>query len=99
TSRKYSISLHDALPILLHGDFGVPAGEHQDCVLGDFLFNRDRVLRFYNQWAPHPAQADVLSHVDVAVVPQGAGLFGDEAIGEVVDRKSTRLNSSHVKIS
>src|SRR5690606_42075458 len=85
----YSLSLHDALPILeaVHAelDRGIPglveAGRARPAAqpIGALLAH------------PHPRRR--LAH-DPAV-----GQFLDELALALGDRKSTRLNSSHVKIS
>src|SRR5690606_40204872 len=84
----YSLSLHDALPI------------STDSV--DFVDEDDarRVLLGLLEHVAHAARADADEHFD-EVRPRDReerhiGFAGDGA-GE--DRKSTRLNSSHVKIS
>src|SRR5690606_40185823 len=95
-SVLYTLSLHDALPIFTDG------GEVLDLVVGDAhgeLLLGERDDRHHRQ------------RVDVQVVGEGlveldrvgrqTGLLADN-LGqpfEDLDRKSTRLNSSHVKIS
>src|SRR5690606_41476900 len=82
TSASYTLSLHDALPILAAGAL---AESHQHAAL--LRHQADR------QAGPVPVAGDRalqrrqnLLRMDLADVGQG-------------DRKSTRLNSSHVKIS
>src|SRR5690606_41726593 len=88
-----TLSLHDALPILLHGadERFLPA-----------LFPGDHRLEI----AQVGAGADLVDRgADPLRQGMGAGRVGDVEVGEVdrdgdsLDRKSTRLNSSHVKTS
>src|SRR5690606_41830487 len=82
----YTLSLHDALPICQPDDGG----------LGDVVGEIARVAR--------PAAArDPVGEVDDAATAETAhvrdGGAGAQPGRAQVDRKSTRLNSSHVKIS
>src|SRR5699024_12558223 len=84
TTVIYTLSLHDALPILAQAKL-VAGIVHQGNTLG--------------------ATAHIPSHFFIPQVILGAG-GGIRALGvnhhllvEWVDRKSTRLNSSHVSIS
>src|SRR5690606_41390587 len=85
--ETYTLSLHDALPILYHGTaFGgiaAVAGQH------DVVPARQRPADGLEGLAAHD---DGLAHGDALEV----GKVCRQVPG---DRKSTRLNSSHVKIS
>src|SRR5690606_41884152 len=86
TLEIYSLSLHDALPIF-------PAWSVQDPALpAAFGDQRLRVVGVAQQ-DQRAAEAGAALFVGHAL--QGVQEFGDIAR----DRKSTRLNSSHVKIS
>src|SRR5439155_22398837 len=78
TTEIYTLSLHDALPIL--GVLAVIDGQRQE---GDAL------LLAPVRGRGHQDHGVAVAHRDRAV-----GLFG-----HLADRKSTRLNSSHVAIS
>src|SRR5690606_40649099 len=91
----YTLSLHDALPIFDRADAPLPEAE----ALGvgvvhpeDLHALLDPVLEVAAQFVPEvlPIAALEVDRVDILVL-----------LGRVlgVDRKSTRLNSSHVKIS
>src|SRR5436309_12633516 len=71
TTEIYTLSLHDALPILEHDLVGVAHGD---------LSGRRR-------------DPDPVVHV------VGVDVRGSDPADRQIDRKSTRLNSSHVKIS
>src|SRR5690606_41832527 len=91
TYKFYSLSLHDALPISLGQDHGLGGG-------------RGGPAHAVGVLAVRIGAAD---HAQQQLVARLAGHAG--ALGQVVeleehafagaDRKSTRLNSSHVKIS
>src|SRR6266498_5394659 len=46
-----------------------------------------------------PSDLDEVTVHDVEMEEVGAGLDGGDLLSETADRKSTRLNSSHVRIS
>src|SRR5690606_42090725 len=82
----YTISLHDALPILEHDGVDPDVHEHLGAIGGS---DRDRVLR-------------LCDGADFAVARRtklAARRIDRDAVSQHADRKSTRLNSSHVKIS
>src|SRR5204862_6623478 len=83
TSEIYTLSLHDALPISWRADGG---GKRRARLRGDHVVCADGAA-----W--HPG-ADSPAH-------ERRTCQGAEAVGraEALDRKSTRLNSSHVEIS
>src|SRR5690554_7687985 len=77
-TRLYTLSLHDALPILrgwggLKYDAGMSSGSER---------------RQTAAWDPSGS-----------TVTSRQGMEGDDARSAMRDRKSTRLNSSHVRIS
>src|SRR5439155_16798266 len=87
TPQTYTLSLHDALPIFLPG----PAVAAPTLAEVQFLCHRIPPCRAYRAGAPcesFPMRADP-SHRS----PR------DRCEGSARDRKSTRLNSSHVAIS
>src|SRR5690606_41857661 len=95
----YSMSLHDALPISIWAraplDRGEPRqgrGDGQGAAgMGNDRFRSDR--RHHERATAASAQADL------AVVATAAdAAAGRHARAGARDRKSTRLNSSHVKI-
>src|SRR5690606_41837491 len=79
-TASYTLSLHDALPIL------TSAHQHGDIVVA-FVPDEEIGLK--------GAKALDLKRFDVDF----AWTIDCCELGEIVDRKSTRLNSSHVKIS
>src|SRR5690606_41403067 len=90
-SATYTLSLHDALPISGHGAGpgarGVGPGSFGQASVGGG--GRSRGHRHGGRRGPPP--------VPRPTVARGGRSSRNRAIGE--DRKSTRLNSSHVKIS
>src|SRR5690606_42156341 len=81
----YPLSLHDALPICAAGDHGDAIAEPSELVHALVAAHADDLVAAIER---------VLDHV-LAELAGGA----DDADLPRVDRKSTRLNSSHVKIS
>src|SRR5690606_40386405 len=90
-TENVTLSLHDALPILL--DFGCGGVATQGVV-------KEHVDELHIALAA--------AHVAVAVIQEGFGHVFDRGVAVLdgfephlcaLDRKSTRLNSSHVKIS
>src|SRR5207247_11200470 len=83
TTPIYTLSLHDALPI-----FPQDRGSHlmaRGCVRADYI--------------PRPRGLSICEGICIGV---GSALSTDDAsaaAGRVIDRKSTRLNSSHEWIS
>src|SRR5699024_12642620 len=77
---SFTLSLHDALPILLEEDTGLNGdGEVLQVIIEDLIH-------------PHGTQHHAAAHGGAAAHQTGTGAPGG-------DRKSTRLNSSHVSIS
>src|SRR3989442_5751604 len=75
TTEIYTLSLHDALPILgPHQPFGGRTPRRDEVHIGT-VGSQGRIA------AQHPAA------------------IGEVEAADVIDRKSTRLNSSHVRIS
>src|SRR5690606_42057783 len=90
TTDIYTLSLHDALPIC-HDDVVLHGHRHAGQGTGSFARGQatvERARRF---------QRELGKHGDVGVESLG----GLDALQGCLDqdRKSTRLNSSHVKIS
>src|SRR5690606_41476060 len=91
TTALYTLSLHDALPICAH-----PEPEAHEVF--DDRRERDRPVRLAAVKVERDARrGDVrVGQREQAVGPHGQ--IGPDGV-RVEDRKSTRLNSSHVKIS
>src|SRR5690606_41385573 len=97
--QAYPLSLHDALPILTTvvsvqrfdqcaGHVrAIALGDVLDALVGDMAQQHQRFLR----------AAFVVESQDFERPAEHAAFAVDE-LGYVADRKSTRLNSSHVKI-
>src|SRR5690606_40702304 len=90
TTYIYTLSLHDALPILLK----VKITENQ--LEKEQAFDIRRKVFVEEQQVPIHIEMD--EHDDSAIHFVGYQLEQPIAAGRI-DRKSTRLNSSHVKIS
>src|SRR5690606_41821079 len=91
TTSTYTLSLHDALPIWNHT---IPTPGFADA-------DTDRNLDWYSKveaWIRFTATADSDFGPAKAVI-KIKDLQEWKAVNETPDRKSTRLNSSHVKIS
>src|SRR5690606_41801428 len=97
TTKIYTLSLHDALPILCE-DYPEETTT-MEIIKGDFEFLKKhgvKLLRISFGWDAIEAEEGKYDwlfwddYVKMAVDDYGITL---------VDRKSTRLNSSHVKIS
>src|SRR5690606_40579308 len=90
-TETYTLSLHDALPICgRRGPVRIcpaPVDDRLSRGVGDQGGQGDRVCR---------PSARALRR---AVRHSQRGLYAAQAAGVLKDRKSTRLNSSHVKIS
>src|SRR5690606_41371401 len=84
TSTFYSLSLHDALPI-------------SSTILGIDLF--DYTLFFEMPGHSDGPSAGGIMTAGLAAALLGHSLFPHATMTGTIDRKSTRLNSSHVKIS
>src|SRR5699024_12695064 len=80
TSENYTLSLHDALPILM------PGGQKEAYDLVEPILKKIA------------AKAEDGEACVTYVGPNGAGHYVSYT-GFTIDRKSTRLNSSHVSIS
>src|SRR5207249_5818940 len=91
----YALSLHDALPISRRGGPTPRRCSARSSGNGEPM---PRTIRFHLDENCSKAIAEGLRRrgVEVTTTPQ-AGLLG--ATDEEQDRKSTRLNSSHVSIS
>src|SRR5690606_40140491 len=93
-SQFSALSLHDALPIWLFA----PVSPAEPMIMGTPSFRAARSI------LSRSCRCHSLGAVDVSE-PRGPGPMSSEPesarmkSGLVADRKSTRLNSSHVKIS
>src|SRR5690606_41453456 len=90
----YALSLHDALPIFREQTREVDAA--RDCFIGPGTPVDHGVHRVQLAGEPH-------THIDTEMgCPRAVDLaarLDQHGIAQERDRKSTRLNSSHVKIS
>src|SRR5690606_39500165 len=88
TTNTSTISLHDALPIFGHcgNSASGPSGNAAAVSKLSFLCNRGQFSCLNNHYSH-------LLAVNQVIRPKGVSIITTE------DRKSTRLNSSHVKIS
>src|SRR5690606_42083333 len=94
TVRLSPLSLPDALPILAEG---LVAHDQRDAVAGQSQPEGDpRLLPDARGPVEHRRQEEDEEGVAPVV---GLGEADDDRLVEEEDRKSTRLNSSHVKIS
>src|SRR5690606_40374595 len=95
STTSYSLSLHDALPIFLSGLFD---GVSQS-VTDAFLTGLQDAVQDTAAWK---ALTDAIQQAILTGAAINPALFSsviDAALPLAQDRKSTRLNSSHVKIS
>src|SRR5690606_40355886 len=91
TPELYTLSLHDALPILLAGIHAVEEGD----LLARGLQAGGGLARGPGVPAQVRVEADLAVEAEAVHAQQG----DEHAHVPRLDRKSTRLNSSHVKIS
>src|SRR5690606_40762904 len=98
-SLSYSLSLHDALPILWHRR-GDPAGAAGALSLAELPSGAGQ-RRDPPAVAAGQGAADLAPGAAATRIAAGPGLRPAAALSRRRrrDRKSTRLNSSHVKIS
>src|SRR5690606_41935090 len=89
------LSLHDALPISLEAANGEVLRLEYQMQLGS-VPKRVVGIRQGEQMLLTRTQGD---STDQETVPFPAGIGGYFAVEQSLDRKSTRLNSSHVKIA
>src|SRR5690606_41864959 len=89
----YTLSLHDALPIL-----GASLASFADQAAAEALAaeHNGTVLHFDEIDQEFLQQAAAAQHGDMHDMIQQGDMHD---MGDMIDRKSTRLNSSHVKIS
>src|SRR5690606_40096125 len=88
----YTLSLHDALPILEIAQVNLPVGILIWVMIIPMLLKVD--FGALGQVKQHWRGIGVTLFINWAVKP-----FSMAFLGWLLDRKSTRLNSSHVKIS
>src|SRR5205814_10700686 len=98
TTQFYTLSLHDALPILTssHG-----AGAF-DVVITNVDRRSGSLLNGYAYVSPNqPPQVNITASTTSGIAPVTVGLTANasDPDGSITDRKSTRLNSSHLGIS
>src|SRR5690606_41049330 len=95
-SASFSLSLHDALPICIAVVLGLVmvdmfkpgAGVNQELAQQLLSEGAERAQAIVQESGDQVSGVDML----LSIVP-------DNVVGAASDRKSTRLNSSHVKIS
>src|SRR5207302_10378753 len=85
TTEFYTLSLHDALPILL---LGVTHADTE--AAADYLAEKVAGLRIFE---------DDAGKMNLSLADVGGAILVVSQFTLYGDRKSTRLNSSHVKIS
>src|SRR5690606_41324808 len=89
TTEIYTLSLHDALPISGNTKSGVPeTGIQQEVTISEMLPLFNKIFDMLE---------DQLDSEDL--IFEGIGSDNQYEAQQRRDRKSTRLNSSHVKIS
>src|SRR5690606_39648830 len=86
-----TLSLHDALPIYIRVRQAMNYGVDRQAII-------DAMLLGYGKVADAPMPDQVFGHHS-GLEPYGYDLDRAKALMAEADRKSTRLNSSHVKIS
>src|SRR5690606_42098402 len=98
SSVTYTLSLHDALPIFFRYRDGGQAGDLDHRVdLVDLGLDKQRVSHGESDLTVELPCEAVGVDAEPEAVPAEPPVLLDVLAGE--DRKSTRLNSSHVKIS
>src|SRR5690606_40309139 len=90
TTAVFTLSLHDALPIFKPSCVVLPS-QGSGSTLGFLLQRFPSVAR--STWMERMARSEVIDELGRPVHSEAPFLRG------LRDRKSTRLNSSHVKIS
>src|SRR5690606_41289867 len=96
--RIYTLALHDALPISArHARPVEPTADTQTLeTIADWLVSADRPLIMAGSTGRYAETVATLTALAEALGAPVSGCFGTRLN---IDRKSTRLNSSHVKIS
>src|SRR5690606_42025003 len=96
THYIYTLSLHDALPIYQSFTYSkrfVETDQYEISLSNDASKNRDRITYQVNVVKDQRPSISVNTYSDTV-------LYKRVVLGGMIgDRKSTRLNSSHVKIS
>src|SRR5699024_12476909 len=93
----FSLSLHDALPILIVIGL-IFIGPFLWMIGVAFMSGEQDVYTFPPSFIPDPPVLDNIINA-WTVVPYGKYMLNSFIILGIIDRKSTRLNSSHVSIS
>src|SRR5690606_39597331 len=96
-ARLYPLSLHDALPIYQRTVLQAEIEHQQE--IADVLLVEVVAVQEVGGVAPAEGLAVVAADHDEGVFQLAARLQALHHAADQVDRKSTRLNSSHVKIS
>src|SRR5690606_41448745 len=97
-SALYSLSLHDALPIFIARARGIRQGLETELSLAvDVMFPSSVLARVLHDFQAVFPTVDL--RLNIEALGAVAALVFDGRADLAIDRKSTRLNSSHVKIS
>src|SRR5690606_40155425 len=91
-----TLSLHDALPIYRADKYGL-AQLHQ--LRGRVGRGRERAYAYFVYDEQKPLSETAADRLETIAVHNDLGSGIQVAMKDLEDRKSTRLNSSHVKIS
>src|SRR5690606_42153875 len=97
TPLTYTLSLHDALPIYLDRDGGVHRQHPRHLRHPQPGKTRGSLALVDTRPAPRRRREADLVRPSAPPAPHTA--LRQRTVGRLLDRKSTRLNSSHVKIS
>src|SRR5207302_10908212 len=96
TTQLYTLSLHDALPISITS----ASRERGSACVMRMIRSAKALVRCFNLDAVRDSWPVILVRGD-AISPDGPMIRSPDGpiLSRFLDRKSTRLNSSHVKIS
>src|SRR5690606_40869931 len=97
-AAPYALSLHDALPILIDSRHGLKAIDEEVLGLLDKAAVSYQVVLTKADKIKEPALVKLVEETAKKIVRRPAA-FPQVLATSSEDRKSTRLNSSHVKIS
>src|SRR5205807_3952145 len=98
TTSLSTLSLHDALPISLTEDV-LDLVEDRGPALRGLVFDFERCAELLHQFALLARELGGRKHADVIVQIAAAAAVRIRQAFPLEDRKSTRLNSSHLVIS
>src|SRR5690606_40308540 len=97
--QTYALALHDALPLFAHGRAAsTPFALVENGSRADQRVVTGTLAELLERAHAHAVRPPALLIVgEVAALADTLHWFGPAPLGAAVDRKSTRLNSSHVK--